>query len=71
MKSADLDKPLKVFKGLKLCHLKENPRRQAGSLLMHSLDTHSQQGAAQALYRRNSFLLKWPRISHPSLELGR
>ena len=39
---------------------------------MHSLDTHSQHGgAAQALHRRNSSLLKWPRISHPRLELGR
>ena len=63
MKLANLDKTP---------YLKETPRRQVGGLLMHSLDTHSQQGgAAQALHRRNSSLLKWPRISHPRLELGR
>ena len=40
MKSANLDKIL---------HPKENPRRQEGSLLMHSLDTHSQQGGQSRL----------------------
>ena len=57
---------------VKTLHPNETPRRQVGGLLMHSLDTHSQQGGAtQALHRRNSSLLKWPRISHPRLELGR
>ena len=37
MKLANLDKTP---------YLKETPRRQVGSLLMHSLDTHSQQGGS-------------------------
>ena len=40
MKLANLDKTP---------YLKETPRRQVGSLLMHSLDTHSQQGVVGSL----------------------